>query len=77
LLSQGAALTFEVGGTLLSKMEQRYDAVLAVIRDGSAISEAATKLGVNSESLYRWMARYEAAKWRRRPGAPMRTGIRR
>jgi transposase InsO family protein len=44
----------------LSKMEQRYDAVLAVIRDGLAASEVATKLGVSRQSLYRWMARYEA-----------------
>lgn len=44
----------------LSKMEQRYDAVLAVIRDGLAASEVATKMGVSRQSLYRWMARYEA-----------------
>jgi transposase InsO family protein len=40
-------------------MEQRYDAVVAVIRDGLAVSEVAAKLGVSRQSLYRWMARYE------------------
>jgi transposase InsO family protein len=41
-------------------MEQRYDAVVAVIRDGLAVTEVASKLGVSRQSLYRWMARYEA-----------------
>ena len=44
----------------LSRVEQRYDAVVAVIRDGLAVSEVAAKLGVSRQSLYRWMARYEA-----------------
>jgi transposase InsO family protein len=43
----------------ISKMEQRYDAVVAVIRDGFSVSEAAQKFGVSRQSLYRWMARYE------------------
>ena len=43
----------------LSRVEQRYDAVVAVIRDGLAVSEVAAKLGVSRQSLYRWMARYE------------------
>ena len=43
----------------LSKMEQRYDAVLAVIRDGLTISEAALAFGVNRQSIHRWMQRYE------------------
>ena len=42
-----------------SKVEQRYDAVIAVIRDGLAVSEVAEKVGVSRQSLYRWMARYE------------------
>jgi transposase-like protein len=41
-------------------VEQRYDAVLAVIRDGLNVPEAAKKFGVSSQTLYRWMARYEA-----------------
>jgi transposase InsO family protein len=43
----------------LSKVEQRYDAVLAVIRDGLTISEAALAYGVSRQSIYRWMQRYE------------------
>jgi transposase len=42
-----------------TKVEQRYDAVLAVIRDGLTVSEVAEKVGVSRQSLYRWMARYE------------------
>jgi transposase InsO family protein len=43
----------------LSKVEQRYDAVLAVIRDGLTISEAALAYGVSRQTVYRWMRRYE------------------
>ncbi len=43
----------------LSKVEQRYDAVLAVLRDGLTISEAAIAYGVSRQTLYRWMQRYE------------------
>jgi transposase len=43
----------------LNKVEQRYDAVLAVIRDGLTISEAAIAYGVSRQSIYRWMQRYE------------------
>jgi transposase InsO family protein len=43
----------------LSKVEQRYDAVVAVIRDGLTVTEAAEKFGVSRQSIYRWMARYE------------------
>ena len=31
----------------LSKMEQRYDAVVAVIRDGLTVTEAVEKFGVS------------------------------
>ncbi len=43
----------------LSKVELRYDAVMAVIRDGLNVSEVAEKLGVSRQSLFRWMARDE------------------
>jgi transposase InsO family protein len=43
----------------LSKMEQRYDAVLAVVRDGLSIEEVAVAFGVSRQSIYRWMQRYE------------------
>ena len=41
----------------LSKMEQRYDAVLGVIRDAFTVTEVARKFGVSRQSLYRWMTR--------------------
>ena len=44
----------------LSKMEQRYDAVLAVIRDGMAVTEVAEKFGVGRQTVHVWLARYEA-----------------
>jgi transposase len=43
----------------LSKMEQRYDAVLAVVRDGLSVGEVAAAFGVTRQSVYRWMQRYE------------------
>jgi transposase len=41
----------------LSKVEQRYDAAVAIIRDGFSVTEVAEKFGVSRQSLYRWMAR--------------------
>jgi transposase len=43
----------------ISKMEQRYDAVMAVMQGGFSVTEAAQKFGVSRESVYRWMKRYE------------------
>ncbi len=43
----------------LSKMEQRYDAVLAVVRDGLSVGEVALAFGVSRQSIYRWTQRYE------------------
>jgi transposase InsO family protein len=40
-------------------MEQRYDAVLAVIRDGLTVTEVALACGVSRQSVHIWMARYE------------------
>ena len=40
-------------------MEQRYQAVLAVIGDGVAVTEAASRFGVARQTLHRWLARYE------------------
>jgi len=41
-----------------SKMEQRYDAVVAVVRDGLTVSEVAIKFGV-SRQRYGWIDRRE------------------
>lgn len=43
----------------LSKMEQRYDAVLGVIRDGFTVTEVARKFGVSRQTMHVWLARYE------------------
>ena len=42
-----------------SKMEQRYDAVLGVIRDGFTVTEVAQKFGVSRQSVHTWLQRYE------------------
>ena len=42
-----------------SKMEQRYDAVLGVIRDGFTVTEVAQKFGVSRQSVHSWMQRYK------------------
>ena len=44
----------------LSKVEQRYDAVLAVIREGMSVTEVAHKFGVHRDTVHSWLARYEA-----------------
>jgi transposase InsO family protein len=43
----------------LSKVEQRYDAVLAVIRDGRQVTEVAKAFGVGRQTVHVWLARYE------------------
>jgi transposase InsO family protein len=44
----------------LSVMEQRYQAVLAVVQDGWQVSEVARRLGVSRQSVHAWIVRYEA-----------------
>jgi len=44
----------------LTKVEQRYDAVLAVVRDGLSVVEAAAAAGVTRQTVHAWMRRYEA-----------------
>jgi transposase InsO family protein len=43
----------------LSVMEQRYQAVLAVVQDGWKVTEVADRLGVSRQSVHAWIARYE------------------
>jgi transposase InsO family protein len=40
-------------------MEQRYQAVLAVIQDGWKIVEVAQRLGVSRQTVHSWIVRYE------------------
>ncbi len=44
----------------LSVMEQRYQAVMAVLQDGWKVTEVADRLGVARQSVHNWIARYEA-----------------
>ena len=44
----------------LSVMEQRYQAVMAVVQDGWTVTEVARRLGVARQSVHTWIARYEA-----------------
>ena len=43
----------------ISKMEQRYDAVLMVIKDGFSVAEVARKFSVSRPTIYAWLAHYE------------------
>jgi transposase InsO family protein len=43
----------------ISKMEQRYDAVTMVMRDGFSITDIAAKFNVTRQTVYRWLAKYE------------------
>jgi transposase InsO family protein len=43
----------------LSVMEQRYQAVLAVVQDGWKVTEVAKRLGVSRQSVHNWIVRYE------------------
>src|SRR5438477_8832883 len=44
----------------LSVVEQRYQAVLAVIRDGVPVVEVASRFGVSRQAVHRWLLWYEA-----------------
>ena len=43
----------------LSVMEQRHQAVLAVVQDGWKVVEVAEHLGVSRQAVHAWIARYE------------------
>jgi transposase InsO family protein len=43
----------------LSVVEQRYDAVMEVLRDGLSKTEVAERYGVSRQSVHDWIARYE------------------
>jgi transposase InsO family protein len=44
----------------LSVMEQRYQAVLAVVQDGWKVSEVAARIGVSRQTVHAWIRRYRA-----------------
>jgi transposase InsO family protein len=43
----------------ISVVEQRYQAVLAVIADGLGVKQVAEKTGVSRQTVHGWLARYE------------------
>jgi transposase InsO family protein len=43
----------------LSVMEQRYQAVLAIVQDGWKVVEISQHLGVSRQTIHTWLARYE------------------
>jgi transposase-like protein len=44
----------------LSVSEQRYQAVLAVIKDGETVVSVAAGYGVSRKAVHQWLSRYEA-----------------
>ena len=40
--------------------EQRYQAVLAVIKDGETVVSVAARFGVSRKTVHQWLSRYEA-----------------
>ena len=44
----------------LSVVEQRYQAVLAVVGDGETVTEVAARFGVRRQTVHEWLAKYEA-----------------
>ena len=43
----------------LSVMEQRYQAVMAVVQEGWKVTEVADHLGVARQTVHRWIACHE------------------
>jgi transposase InsO family protein len=43
----------------ITVMEQRYQAVMAVVQDGWKVTEVADRLGVSRQSVHKWIARYQ------------------
>jgi transposase InsO family protein len=42
-------------------VEQRYEAVMAVVRDGRQVSEVARVYGVTRQTMHAWVSKYEAS----------------
>jgi transposase len=45
----------------LGVVEQRYQAVLEVVNQGTTVTEAATRAGVTRQTMHRWLRRYAAS----------------
>lgn len=44
----------------LNMVEQRYQAVLEVVRDGATVVEVARRSGVSRQTVHAWLKRYAA-----------------
>ena len=44
----------------LGLVEQRYQAVLEVLNEGSTVTDVAVRFGVTRQSVHRWLRRYAA-----------------
>ena len=42
----------------LGLVEQRYQAVLAVLNEGASVTEVAQRFGVTRQSVHRWLRHY-------------------
>ena len=60
LLRARAGREVEAVLVVLGVVEQRYEAVMAVVRDGHTVVDVAERFGVARQSVHRWIRRYEA-----------------
>ena len=42
----------------MNLVEQRYQAVLGVVRDGATVTDVATAFGVTRQTVHRWLRQY-------------------
>ncbi len=49
-----------MGLVVLSVVEQRYQAVLEVVKDGRTVVEVAARYGVSRQTVHAWIRRWEA-----------------
>ncbi|HEY3701253.1 MAG TPA: leucine zipper domain-containing protein [Acidimicrobiales bacterium] len=45
----------------LGVVEQRHQAVLEVVNQGTTVTEAAARAGVTRQTMHRWLRRYAAS----------------
>jgi Helix-turn-helix domain len=63
----------EVGSVLLelTVAEQRFNAVMEVLRDGLTVIEVAERYGVSRQTVHGWLGRYRTGGLRPWPTAPI------
>ena len=55
----------------LTVAEQRFNAVMEVIRDGLTVIEVADRCGVSRQAVHSWLRRYASGAWTPWPTAPI------